>query len=416
MIKFEQLIKKLCPNGVEYKTMGELGIFLGGLSGKSKEDFKNGNAKFITYMNVFSNIALNLDVIDTVKIIDKEKQNVIQYGDIMFTGSYETPNECGMSSVLTTHTDEKLYLNSFCFIYRFNNSDLFIPGFSKYLFRSYDMRKQIIKTANGVTRFNISKAKMAKVKIPVPPLEVQREIVRILDSYSASVTALQQEIETELMLRKKQYEYYRDYLLDFGDDVEWKTLEDIATEFYRGSGIKKDELTENGISCIRYGEIYTTYGVYFDKCVSHTDENNIKSKKYMEYGDILFAITGESVEDIAKSTVYLGQKKCLVGGDILVMKHNQNPKYLSYALSTTNARIQKSKGKIKSKVVHASLESIKQIKIPVPTIEEQERIVNILDRFDKLCNDILEVLPAEIDERQKQYEYYKDKLLSFERK
>lgn len=97
---------------VEFKTLGELGTFLGGLSGKSKEDFKDGNAKFITYMNVFSNISLNLDVSDTVKIGEGEKQNTIQYGDVLFTGSSETPNECGMNSVLTVKIAEMLYLNS----------------------------------------------------------------------------------------------------------------------------------------------------------------------------------------------------------------------------------------------------------------------------------------------------------------
>ena len=117
MTKLEQLIKELCPNGVEFIALGELGVFLGGLSGKSKEDFKDGNAKFITCMNVFSNLSLNLDVTDTVKIGEGEKQNTIQYGDVLFTGSSETPNECGMSSVLTVNTTEMFYLNSFCFIY-----------------------------------------------------------------------------------------------------------------------------------------------------------------------------------------------------------------------------------------------------------------------------------------------------------
>lgn len=84
--------------------------------------------------------------------------------------------------------------------------------------------------------------------------------------------------------------------------VEYKTIEEIAVDIYRGSGIKRDELTESGIPCVRYGEIYTTYDVWFDKCVSHTKEENVKSPKYFEEGDILFAITGESVEDIAKST------------------------------------------------------------------------------------------------------------------
>ena len=113
MTELERLIEEYCPNGVEYKTLGELGAFYGGLSGKSKDDFVDGNAKFITYMNVFSNIELNLDTKDTVQIGENEKQNTIEYGDVLFTGSSETPDECGMSSVLTKHTEEKLYLNSF---------------------------------------------------------------------------------------------------------------------------------------------------------------------------------------------------------------------------------------------------------------------------------------------------------------
>ncbi len=129
--------------------------------------------------------------------------------------------------------------------------------------------------------------------------------------------------------------------------VEYKKLGDIATDIFRGAGITRDQVTEEGIPCVRYGEIYTTYGIYFDTCVSHTDESTVQSKKYFEHGDILFAITGESVEDIAKSTAYVGYEKCLAGGDIVVLKHKQNPKYLSYVLSTTSAQAQKSKGKVK---------------------------------------------------------------------
>lgn len=213
MSKLEELIKELCPDGVEYKTMGELGIFYGGLSGKTREDFKDGNAKFITYRNIYSNIALKIDVEDRVKISDTENQNTIQYGDVLFTGSSETPDECGFSSVLTVHTDEKLYLNSFCFGYRLNDLSLFLPNFMKYLFRSQQLRNEIGKTASGVTRFNVSKKKMENIKIPLPPLEVQREIVRILDAF----TKLTEELTEELTARRKQYEYYRDKLLSFDD-------------------------------------------------------------------------------------------------------------------------------------------------------------------------------------------------------
>ncbi len=200
------------------------------------------------------------------------------------------------------------------------------------------------------------------------------------------------------------------------ENIPLVKLEDIAIDFYRGSGIRRDEVTEEGIPCVRYGEIYTTYNTWFDKCVSHTNLKCVKTPKYFEYGDILFVITGESVEDIAKSVAYVGHDKCLAGGDIVVMKHNQNPRYLAHVLATTEAKLQKSKGKVKSKVVHSNVQSIKEIKIPLPSLEAQERYANILDNFDTLCNDLSLGLPAEIEARQKHYEYYRDKLLSFEEK
>ena len=130
MSKLEELIARLCPDGVEYKSLGDLGKFYGGITGKSKEDFKDGNEKFITYMNVYSNIALKIDVNDSVRIMPNEKQRPLEYGDVIFTGSSETPDECGISSVLTTKTDQKLYLNSFCFFFRFDNKNLILPDFS----------------------------------------------------------------------------------------------------------------------------------------------------------------------------------------------------------------------------------------------------------------------------------------------
>lgn len=184
--------------------------------------------------------------------------------------------------------------------------------------------------------------------------------------------------------------------------VEYKKLGDIAIDIFRGSGIKKEQLTETGTPCVRYGEIYTIYNIWFDKCVSYTDETKIITKKYFEYGDILFTITGESVEEIAKSCAYVGHEKCLAGGDIVVLKHNQNPKYLSYALSTTDARIQKSKGKVKSKVVHSNIPAIKDITIPLPPLPIQEEIVRILDNFTELT--------TELTARKKQYAYYADQL------
>lgn len=192
--------------------------------------------------------------------------------------------------------------------------------------------------------------------------------------------------------------------------VEYKKLGDIAVDIFRGSGIKREEVTETGTPCVRYGEIYTTYDVWFDTCVSHTDASKMASAKYFEYGDILFAITGESVKDIAKCCAYVGHERCLAGGDIVVLRHNQDPKYLSYALSTTDAQQQKSKGKVKSKVVHSSVPAIKELVVPVPPLEIQREIVRVLDNFTELTAELNAQLTAELTARKKQYEYYRKAL------
>ncbi|MCL1792068.1 MAG: restriction endonuclease subunit S [Peptococcaceae bacterium] len=191
--------------------------------------------------------------------------------------------------------------------------------------------------------------------------------------------------------------------------VEYKTLGEIATNMYRGTGIKRDQVTKVGTPCVRYGEIYTTYNIWFDTCMSHTNPNEIQNPKYFGHGDILFAITGESVDEIAKSCVYIGHEECLAGGDIVVMKHNQNPKYLAYTLTTTDIQAQKSKGRVKSKVVHSNVPALKTITIPLPPLPIQKEIVRILDNFTELTTE----LSAELSARQKQYEYYRNDLLAF---
>ena len=218
LLSFNEVVgggKTLIFSDLQWKTLGDLGAFYGGLTGKSKNDFSNGNAKFISYMNVFSNIATNFKVNDFVKIGESENQNTIQYGDILFTGSSESLEECGMSSVVNEEVKENVYLNSFCFGYRFHNSELFLPNFLKFLFRSEKIRKQIVKTANGVTRFNVSKKKMEKIQIPIPPIEEQERIAGILDKFDTLVNSISEGLPREIELRRKQYEYYREKLLSF---------------------------------------------------------------------------------------------------------------------------------------------------------------------------------------------------------
>ena len=415
MSKLEELLKKHCPNGAEYKALSDLGSFYAGLNGKNKDDFKDGNAKYITYMNVFSNLSVNININDTVQIGEKEKQNIVKYGDVIFTGSSETIEECGMSSVVTNELNEKLYLNSFCFGFRFNEPEIMLPDFSKYLFRSTELRKKIIKTASGVTRFNVSKKKMEKILIPLPPIEVQKEIVRILDEFTEKTTKLQELLHRETILIKKQYEYYNNKLLTFNDNVEYKTLEELCDIVdYRGKTPKK---VNSGIFLITAKNIRKGY-IDYEKSKEYVDINdypNIMHRGLPQIGDVL--ITTEAplgyVAQIDRENVALAQR---------VIKYRPKDKsllssyYLKYILLGKEFQ-----DKLLINATGGTVKGIKgsklhKLTIPVPPLEEQERIVNILDKFDALCNDITRGLPAEIELRKKQYEYYRDKLLTFKEK
>ncbi|WP_261517989.1 restriction endonuclease subunit S [Campylobacter lanienae] len=390
MSKLEELINKLCPNGVEFYMLGVL---------EDNSYIKLGRGNVISKDEIRS-IPGDYPVYSSSSTGDGE---IGRYGKYMFDDERITWSIDGGGK----------------FFYRNNlkYSVTNVGGWIKVLDEKFINTKflyYILINSWATQEYNYTKKAHPSIirneySIPVPPLEVQCEIVRILDNF----TLLSAELSAELSARQKQYNFYKDELIKNAPNAEFKTLEEISTDMYRGVGIKRDEITEAGIPCVRYGEIYTTYNVLFDTCVSHTDEEKQKSKKYFEYGDILFAITGESVEEIGKSIAYLGNDRCLAGGDIVVMKHNQNPKYIAYALSTTEAQIQKSKGKVKSKVVHSSVPALKEISIPIPSLDEQERIANLIENFDKLCNDISEGLPAEIEARKKQYEFYRDKLLTF---
>lgn len=197
--------------------MGEIGSFYSGLTGKSKNDFSDGNAKFITFTNIFSNIAVKLDTDATVKISQNEKQNTVMRGDVLFAGSSEIKEESGMSSVVTMTPVEPTYLNSFSFGFRIKNEfkDDLNPEFMKFLFRSKGMRKSIIKTANGVTRFNVSKKRMLDVKVPIIPLVEQNRIVVTLDKFEKLTSDISVGLPAEIEARRKQYEYYRNKLLTF---------------------------------------------------------------------------------------------------------------------------------------------------------------------------------------------------------
>jgi type I restriction enzyme S subunit len=216
MNTIDSLISKQCPNGVMHYSLSEAGNIVSGLRGKSKRDFSDGNSPYVSYVNIFNNPGLDIDVFSLVKVAPGERQNEIRLGDVLMTGSSETRNECGMTSVVTTIPKVTTYINSFCFIWRPKEEIELVPNYSKHLFRSRIFRDQVIETTNVVTRHNISKPKLIKIKIPIPPKIVQIEIAGILDRFNS----LEAELEAELEARRQQYQYYRDKLLTFEGVVD----------------------------------------------------------------------------------------------------------------------------------------------------------------------------------------------------
>ncbi len=415
MSKLDELIAELCPDGVDIKNVGDICDTITDYTAAGSFADVAKNVKYINDGVGYAQLIRTTDLKSAFKNTDK-----FVYVDehaFNYLWRVNLDSEC-LVLPNVGNCGEVYYVTPDILPFSHNvlgpNSILVKSSIvdNRYLFHAFqsgNFQKKLAKitSTTGQTKFN--KTNFKALSVPVPPLEVQREIVHILDSF----TLLTAELTAELTARKKQYEFYRDELLSVKKDIPIVKLGDIATEFYRGSGIKRDEVTDTGIPCVRYGEIYTTYNTWFDKCVSYTKLDFVKSPKYFENGDILFAITGESVEDIAKSVAYIGHEKCLAGGDIVVMKHKQNSRYLAHVLATTEARMQKRKGKVKSKVVHSNVPSIKEIQIPLPSLEVQEKFANVLDNFEAICTDLNIGLPAEIEARQKQYEYYRDLLLTF---
>ena len=405
MSKLERLIQQYCPDGVEWKPLGELGDFYSGLTGKTKSDFTGGNEKFITYVNVFNNPSLKTDVLEKVKIAEGERQNTIQYGDVLFTGSSETPDECGMSSVLTHKTEEKLYLNSFCFGFRFFDLSDKCPSFMKYLFRSTNIRKAICKTANGVTRYNISKKVFAKIEIPIIPLPVQEEIGRILDAF----TELQAELQAELQKRKQQYNFYRDNLLNFnrgGQEIKWMKLKEIGKVCMCKRILKEQTVSSGDVPFYKIG----TFGGVADAYIPQELFDSYKSKfSYPQKGDILISAAGT----IGRTVEFDGKPAYFQDSNIVWLKHDESivlNSYLKYCYTLNPWAI--STGGTIARLYN---DNILNATIPVPPIAEQQKIVAILDRFDTLTNDLTSGLPAEMEKRRQQYEYYRDRLLTFKR-
>ena len=181
-------------------------------------------------------------------------------------------------------------------------------------------------------------------------------------------------------------------------------LSDIAT-VSRGGNFQKKHFVEEGYPCIHYGQMYTHFGIATLEVIKYLDKDEYDKSKHAVHSDIVMAVTSENVEDVCSCTAWVGEDEVAVSGHTAIIHHNQNAKYLSYYFHTDHFHNQKKKLAHGTKVIEVTPSKLLDIIIPLPTKEEQDRIVGILDRFDELCNDISDGLPAEIEARQKQYVY-----------
>ena len=274
-------------------------------------------------------------------------------------------------------------INTKYFFYTFANIDIPSRGYSRH--------------------WSIAK----ELEIPIPSLAKQQEIVSHLDTFTTLISNL----ESELDMRRKQYEHYRNQLLDFEgvEGVEWKTLVEVG-EFVRGNGIQKKDFVEDGYGCIHYGQVYTQFDLLAYETITGIEKALYDKCRKAKCGDIVLATTSENLEDVAKPVIWLGEEEIAVSGDAFIYKHNQNPIFIGSQFLTERFSKFKGMNAKGAKVIRITGDSMAEYKIALPSLEKQNEIAEGIKSFEN----IIQSLEQEIKLRKQQYEYYREKLLTFE--
>lgn len=290
-------------------------------------------------------------------------------------------------------------------------SSALVPKFFYYFLATQHLED--LNQAGGVP--SLTQSVLNELLVPVPPVEVQREIVAILDTFTELEAKLEAELEAELEARRAQFNFYRDSMLSFRNEpeVRWATMSDVG-HFKRGRRFTKADRVSEGTPSIHYGEIYTHYGVSADSAVSFVDENLRGTLRFAQPGDVVIASVGETVDDVGKAVAWLGDEDVAIHDDCFAFSHSMNPKFVSYYFQTAALHAEKNKFVARAKVKRLSGTDLGKLAIPVPGLATQERLVGILDELGLLVNDLSVGLPAELAARRQQYEHYRDRLLTFE--
>ena len=410
MSKLDELIKELCPNGVEYKGLGEVCDFQNGFAFKSSL-FKENGEVILRITNIYNGVVNEKDL--KYFSLDDYKENLENYiisnNDIVIAMSGATTGKVGINN-----TDKKFYLNQ--------RVGKFVPHITKlnnkYLYHFLlSKSSEMLKNSSGSgAQPNLSTENIKKLIIPVPPLEVQEEIVKILDSYTKSVEELKEKLNEELIARKKQHSWYRDYLLKFENKVKMVKIGDL---FEFKNGINKDKSSfGKGTPIINYVNVYKKNKIYFEDLKGLVEASNDELVRYgVKRGDVFFTRTSETIEEIGYTSVLLEDiENCVFSGFLLRARPITDlllPEYCAYCFLTSNIRNAIIKKSTYTTRALTNGTSLSEIEIPLLPLEVQKRIVEVLDNFEKICNDLNIRLPAEIEARQKEYEFIRNYLLTF---
>lgn len=401
MSKLQELIQELCPEGVEFKKLGEISSFR---RGSFPQPYGNkewyGGEGAMPFIQV-------ADIEDNMQLAKKTKRLISRLAQPMSVfapkGSIIISLQGSIGRIAVTQYDA--YIDRTVAIFT-NISKNVVHKYFVYQLQSIFKIKE--KTARGSTIKTITKEEFTNFEIPLPPLEVQNEIVRILDAFTSHAV----ELQAELQARKEQYEYYRNKLLTFDENderVKWMTLGDVC--FYPKQRISVSLLHKNNYVGVD-NLLPNKQGKKESNCVP--SEGNCLS---YTINDILIG----NIRPYLKK-IWISNNNGGTNGDVLTYRIREEflncvmPKYLYYILSSDDFfdfDNQYAKG---AKMPRGDKNMNMKYSIPIPPLSEQQRIVSILDKFESLVNDLSEGLPAEIAAVQEQYEYYRNKLLTFKRK
>jgi type I restriction enzyme S subunit len=388
--KIEKLVAELCPEGVEFKELGDCLIKNtgGGTPSRSNSSYWDGDIPWASVgdLSITGNYIQTTRAMITTEGLKNSSSNIIPCGDVIVAVKISPGKMKIAATDIAINQDLRgLTLKSFI-----------DSSFLTYYFQTVSI------VAHGTIVKGMTKNMLERVKIPIPPLAIQQEIVKILDTF----TTLEAELEAELEARKKQYEYYRDELLTFGDEIQLMTLGDIGKVSMCKRIFKNETSSIGQIPFYKIG----TFGKKPNAYISEQIFNEYRNKfSFPQKGDVLLSASGT----IGRRVVYDGDPAYFQDSNIIWLEHDES-KVLNKFLYHFYAIVKwQTEGGTIQRLYNNNL---RKIKIKVPPLAEQERIVAILDKFDALANDISIGLPAELNARRKQYEYYRDRLLTFQEK